>query len=144
MEAQVKFCAPVFEWVPVREKLFSVSIKAWRIIAPDLAHDLQGEWRWNVYAHVRPGHPLYGDIHTLLDLPLHGGPNLDEKRMTEPLRGTEHAWQGRHEVAVIGCDYGHLGDEYFSACHPQDGVPISIQHDVRLLAEVLDGRDPRD
>lgn len=96
-------------WV-ARTGTHSVEVKAW----------FDKKWQWNIYAHIFPGHELYSDDQSILELPMPGGVTFDKEDTSKPLGGIKFDWQRESHSKVVGCDYGHIWDDYDNHPSPFD------------------------
>lgn len=110
-----------------RGKNFSVFIRAWKS---------GDEFKWNVYACIFEGHPLFGNVDAMMCMPLHGGPTYDRVITQEPARGVEYDWQSVEKSYKIGSDYSHYQDNYENDSYDH-GIPPMIRHDAEELAKHL-------
>lgn len=113
-----------------REKTFSVEMICWSW--PD------GEWAWNVYAHVFEGHPLFSETDRLMtNAPLHGGCTFDQRVVRAPINGIKYEWQRETTTLTIGSDYKHCGSPDLSNYGPFDEIPWIVKRDAQELCEYL-------
>lgn len=115
------------EWTVALHKTFRVTAKAW---SPN------GEWRWNVYAHIYITHPLFSEPKKAMELPLHGGCTFDALIKTEPTGGNKYDRCEISEVLTIGSGYMHC-DDNFEHVSGFDGVPYQIEQDAKELSDAL-------
>jgi len=121
-----------YEWNVVSTDSFSITIVAW--------HLKEHEWKWNAYVYLSENHELFAEPQTAIDnIPFHGGCSYDQYITMIPSLGIRYSWQKSHTVLKLGCDYNHYGDEYYSGCAPEYGVPFTIQDDVKRIYEYLKG-----
>ena len=121
----------VTSWFKVVSDTASVEIKHWALPSSPKDSPLFREegHRWNIYAYLHKGDPKYvelesDDYSVLPDFPFHGGCTF-----AEMVNGT----------LKVGCDYNHLGDDYFRGCV---SLPVEITMDAQELIEYLtEGED---
>lgn len=138
-ELQLTIGEPSHEWnVYADRETFCVSIKAWhRKGVIGLSDD---EWTWNIYAHIYESHPLFSDPEKALNtLQFHWGATYEKFITVQEARGNKYDWQKDGKTLKIGNDYAHYEDDYFMACHPKDGIPLTIQQDALCLVGQLIG-----
>lgn len=105
-----------FSVVPHRD--FSVELKHWSLNIGDRV-----EHCWNIYAYIKPTHPLFpmidpeGDIHqeAIRSIPLHDGCTHLSKD---------------NDTIKLGSDYMHYGDDHYQSLEEPDR---SILSDAELL-----------
>ncbi len=108
---------------------FSVEVQAWISI---------DGYIWNLYAHIFETHPIFEDNQAINNLPVHGGVSYDSESVNQPLGGVRYDWQKVSKVKKVGCDYNHLGDDYFTLCDGSEGMPTEIERDAKELFEFLE------
>ena len=92
---------------------------------------------WNVYANIYESHKLFNDIEKALTAPFYGGCTYDKIVTYSPAQGIKYDWQKEGKALKIGCDYNHLGDNYFNSCDTEYGIPDQILNDCNELINFL-------
>ena len=119
----------VKQWF-ARGNSFSVEVKVWKI---------SGEtFIWNIYANVFEKHPIFDDNQAINNLPFHGGVSYDRESVNQPLGGVRYDFQAVTKVKKVGCDYNHLGDNYFNSLDGSKGIPSDIERDAKELFDFLE------
>ena len=103
------------------QQVFAVTVKHWQ----SETSKGQVENHWNIYAIICPTHPLFAQLNEAMQwnsstrydatcqMPLHGGCTY--------FRTYRSHWQDNRITAYeIGCDYGHLHDEWLEDADTQD------------------------
>lgn len=109
---------------------FEVEIIHWRIFdnpvqAANL-NDVMGNERWNVYATIKPGHPLFNILKDVEKDDYNGAMN----RFPFDFHGGITYVRNDGDKIKVGDDYMHLGDELIKRCAELPG-------EVKLEAEEL-------
>ena len=129
-----------------RGKNFSVEIVHWKV---DYTGSDQGSHRWNIYAYIHPGHPLYEEESKSISywetsIDFHGGATFKQFIVNEHISivpapknkyGIESTYKSEEKITVkIGCDYSHLGDDEYSFASE---LPYQVEQDAKELYEFL-------
>lgn len=111
---------------------FTVEVKHW--IAPGGATHDDGRNRWNVYAYIRYGHPLFAGFQggnlwqeAATSLPLHGGPTFLE---------WSYGSDGKPICIKVGSNYQHLYEDILSFADSRVDA-AQVFSDARRLYEHL-------
>ena len=114
----------------IKKSTFSIEVIAWEMY--------ENHWIWNVYVYLFQDNKLFNDVESAKNLPFHGGCTFDKFYIKEPALGIKYDWQKIDKSLQVGCDYSHLDDDYFTQCHPDDGVPHAIISDVDCLIQAVE------
>ena len=109
---------------------FSVEVKVWEMSG--------GIFIWNVYAYIFQKHPIFDDNQAINNLPFHGGATYDNESVNQPLGSHSEHRQAVTKVKKVGCDYNHLGDNYFNSLDGSKGIPSDIERDAKELFDFLE------
>lgn len=117
-------------WVELKDT-HSVEVKAW----------FDTKWNWNIYAHIFEASPLFNNVDEILNIPMHGGITLDRDDIKSPMGGIKYEWQRLSKSRVIGCDYGHIYDDYDNHPSPFDmpdgDIPFQFKRDAEEVARYI-------
>lgn len=100
-------------------------------IPPEYNFEKLGDNKWNVYAYIYKGHPLFdkfvGDSHyqpATENIPFHGGCTFLKYEFDN----------GECCCIKVGCDYSHYGDDEYSHYDEEDlGSPFGVAIDAEEL-----------
>lgn len=113
---------------------FEVEVVHWRLYDdPAQAAKLDssiGNECWNVYATIKPGHPLFDK---LKDVKTH---DYDEamNRFPFDFHGGITYVHNDGEKITVGDDYKHLGDGFIERC---TSLPAEVRHEAERLFQAL-------
>lgn len=110
---------------------FVVEIKHWIFENGFIAADLglpHISNKFNVYAHVFPGHPLYESLVASIK-----PGDISRHRLGELMHAGASSSFIREKAATIGADYAHDMDQY----EQRDEIPGKVIGDARLLFNEL-------
>ena len=117
-------------WVELK-KTHSIEIKAW----------FDTKWNWNVYVYIFESSPFFNDVDELLNIPMHGGITFDYDCIKTPIGGIKYEWQRLSKSRCIGCDYGHIYDDYDNHPSPFDmpdgDIPLQFKRDAEEVAKYI-------
>lgn len=115
---------------------FEVEIVHWRMFdnpaqAANL-NDIMGNECWNVYAIIKPGHPLFDRLRDIETDDCCGAMN----KFPFAFHGGITFVRNDIDRIKVGDDYRHLGDELIERCAE---LPVEVKLEAEELFEFLEG-----
>lgn len=101
------------------EKGFTIELVNWR-------HQIDDQEKWNIYVYVYPTHKWYQNN---IDMLKNGAYYDLDQSSSPPFHGGITRCEIHPQSIEIGCDYQHLGDEFYAI----ESDPHTFEYDINLL-----------